>query len=150
MGTGGSIIGNGQFFKDRNKHTEVIMMQSDQNAYIQGIRNFLKARDKVLLEKNISLVDRMVNLSEKDAENGVRFLMDHYELLVGFSAGGNFSGAMKIAEEHPGSSVLTVFPDSGEKYKDLYLSKNITSEDEFKTLSRKIHTVRNDFITIQH
>lgn len=148
MGTGGSIIGNGLFFKRRNQDTDVIMMQSNQDAYIQGIRNFMKAKDKVILEKHISIVDRMLNLSEKDAENGVKFLIENYELLVGFSAGGNFSGAMKIGEEHPGSSVYTVFPDSGDKYRNLYLSRKLTTDDDFVSLSKKILDVRKDYVTL--
>ncbi len=148
MGTGGSIIGNGIFFKGINNHTKIVMMQSNQDAYIQGVRNFMKAKDKIIIEKNISIVDRMLNLSEKDAEEGVRYLKNNYGLLVGFSAGANFSGAVKVAEEHPGSTVYTVFPDSGAKYRSLYLKRNLMNETEFDTLSRDILTMKSEFLRL--
>ncbi len=146
MGTGGSIIGNSKYFKERNSKTGIYMLQSDQSSYIQGVRNFLKAKDKAIIEKNISLVNKIVNVSEADAAKGVRKLADELEMYVGFSSGANFMGAINIGLNSDNMDVFTVFPDSGTKYNDLYLRKNIFNESEIRNLAPDVKRKRKEFI----
>ena len=146
MGTGGSIIGNGKYFKMVNPNCKVVMMQSNQDSYIQGVRNLLKAKDKVIIEQNIGIVDGMLNLNEMDAERGVKFLSDNYGIYVGFSSGANFSGALKIAEENPNSKVFTVFPDNGVKYGELYLQRKMYGESEQIELEKNVKKIIPNYL----
>ncbi|MCL5888970.1 MAG: PLP-dependent cysteine synthase family protein [Candidatus Thermoplasmatota archaeon] len=149
MGTGGSIIGNARYFKNRNKNITVYMLHADQTSYIQGVRNFLKAKDKVIVEKNISLVDFMVNVNEGDARNGVQKLARECGVYVGFSSGANFMGALKVAESTSNIKVYTVFPDSGEKYTEFYNKAGILNEKETEALSQEVNELKSGFILLK-
>jgi cysteine synthase A len=37
-------------------------------------------------------------------------------IFVGISAGATFAGALKVAEEAPGATILCMLPDTGERY----------------------------------
>ncbi len=132
MGTGGSIIGLSRFFKER-KNTVNVMIQADSNSYIQGIRNFRKAKDKKLIIDNLDVIDEMYSVSDRDAAGGVRELIQVYGIYAGFSSGANYIVAKRFAKNYPGSKILTVFPDSAEKYISLYSKLNIWSLDKAGT-----------------
>ncbi len=149
MGTGGSIIGNAKYFKGRSPTITVYMLQSDQTSYIQGIRNFLKAKDKTIIEKNISLVDKMINVNERDASDGVQKLARERGIFVGFSSGANFMGALKIAESRENINVYTVFPDSGVKYSEFYHNSGILTGMEIEDLSTTVREMRDGFISFK-
>lgn len=149
MGTGGSIIGNAKYFKDKRPGTTVYMLQSDQSSYIQGIRNFLKAKDKTIIEKNISLVDKMINVNEKDARDGVQKLARELGIYVGFSSGANFMGALKIAESRNNLKVYTVFPDSGIKYSEFYQKNGILTRMETEDLSSNVKEIKENLILVK-
>ncbi|MGP6293895.1 cysteine synthase family protein [Caldiplasma sukawensis] len=134
MGTGGSLTGIGKYFKEKDNSTKVIMGEADENSFIQGIRNFRKAKDKELIIKNMNLVDSIVKVSEVEAFKGVRMLSE-YRVFSGHSGGGNFYHAMKIARTYEGVNVLTVIPDSGIKYIKLYENKKVFSKNEILEVS---------------
>jgi cysteine synthase len=149
MGTGGSIIGNGKYFKSRDKGIKLFMLQSDQNSYIQGVRNFLRAKDKSIIEKNISIVDKMFNVNEKDATDGVRTLAQQCNVFVGFSSGANFTGALRIAQSHDNYKVFTVFPDSGMKYIQFYKSRGILDDGIMNELIPNVKKIQKSFILLK-
>lgn len=140
MGTGGSIIGLSKFFKEKDR-SHNIMLQVDESSYIQGIRNYNKAKDKKIIVDNLSCIDSIQTVTDEDAKDGINELAKKYGLLAGFSSGANFSAAKRIALDNPGSVVLTVFPDSAEKYTGLYerlglFNKKFLDGRDFKDLSK--------------
>lgn len=141
MGTGGSLTGIGKYFKEKDRSIKLIMGESDENSFIQGIRNFRKAKDKELIMKNMNLVDSIIKVTEKEAFEGVRMLSE-YKVFSGHSGGGNFYHAMRIARTYDGVNVLTVIPDSGIKYIKLYENKNIFTNDEILELYQYVNDRR--------
>ena len=142
MGTGGSVIGLSRYFRESDG-SENIMLQADDTSYIQGIRNYNKARDKKIISENLSWIDSVQTVSAVDASEGVRELIHDYGIMPGFSSGSNFSAARRIALNYPGSRVLTVFPDSAEKYVALYEKLGICSKDVLMNRDfREIKSIR--------
>ncbi len=139
MGTGGSIVGLSRFFKEKDGAIN-IMIQADPNSYIQGIRNFRKAKDKKIIVDNMNYIDSIHTVSEREAMEGIKELAHNYGVMAGFSSGSNFMAAKRIALSNPNSRVLTVFPDSAEKYINLYHQSGIVEKEflqnfDFKDLS---------------
>ena len=122
VGTGGTITGCGEVFKERNPGIHVIAVEpagspvlsgGDPGPHkIQGIgAGFIP---KVL---NRSILDRVITVTDDEAYQTSKLLAKKEGLLVGISAGANVFAAQKVAEElGPGKNVVTILPDTGERY----------------------------------
>lgn len=122
VGTGGTITGCGEVFKERNPRIQVIAVEpagspvlsgGDPGPHkIQGIgAGFIP---KVL---NRSILDRVITVTDDEAYQTAKLLAKKEGLLVGISAGANVFAAQKVAQElGPGQNVVTVLPDTGERY----------------------------------
>jgi cysteine synthase A len=122
VGTGGTITGCGEFFKEKNPSIKVIAVEpatspvlsgGDPGPHkIQGIgAGFIP---KVL---NRSILDRVVTVTDDEAYQTAKQLSKKEGLLVGISAGANVFAAQKVADElGPGKNVVTILCDTGERY----------------------------------
>jgi cysteine synthase len=122
VGTGGTITGCGEVFKERNPRIQIIAVEpagspvlsgGDPGPHkIQGIgAGFIP---KVL---NRSILDRVVTVTDDEAYQTAKVLAKKEGLLVGISAGANVFAAQKVADElGAGKNVVTVLPDTGERY----------------------------------
>lgn len=122
VGTGGTITGCGEVFKEKNPNVKVVAVEpagspvlsgGDPGPHkIQGIgAGFVP---KVL---NRSILDRVVTVTDDEAYQTAKQLSKKEGLLVGISAGANVFAAQKIADElGPGKNVVTILCDTGERY----------------------------------
>ncbi len=122
VGTGGTITGCGEVFKERNPRVQVIAVEpagspvlsgGDPGPHkIQGIgAGFVP---KVL---NRSILDRVITVTDDEAYQTSKLLAKKEGLLVGISAGANVFAAQKVAQElGVGKNVVTILPDTGERY----------------------------------
>jgi cysteine synthase A len=122
VGTGGTITGCGEVFKERNPKIQVVAVEPAGSPVlsggepgphkIQGIgAGFIP---KVL---NRTILDRVITVTDDEAYQTAKLLAKKEGLLVGISAGANVVAAQKLAQElGPGKTVVTVLPDTGERY----------------------------------
>jgi len=122
VGTGGTITGCGEVFKDRNPNVKVIAVEPAGSPVlsggepghhkIQGIgAGFIP---KVL---NQAILDRVMTVTDDEAYQTTKQLSKKEGLLVGFSSGANVFAAQKVAQElGPGKNVVTILCDTGERY----------------------------------
>lgn len=122
VGTGGTITGTGKRLKELDKNIKVIAVQPEKspvltggepgNHGIQGIgANFIPEN------YNSSIVDEIINMSEKKAIESVKTLAQKEGILAGISSGSNLAAAIEIAKLlGPGKRIVTVLPDTGERY----------------------------------
>jgi len=122
VGTGGTITGCGEVFKERNPKIKVIAVEPTSSPVlsggdpgphkIQGIgAGFIP---KVL---NRSILDGVMTVTDDEAYQTAKLLSKKEGLLVGISAGANVFAAQKVARElGPGKNVVTILPDTGERY----------------------------------
>ncbi|MGC4095509.1 MAG: cysteine synthase A [Nitrospira sp.] len=122
VGTGGTITGCGEVFKERNAHIQVIAVEpagspvlsgGDPGPHkIQGIgAGFVP---KVL---NRKILDRVITVTDDEAYQTAKQLSKKEGLLVGISAGANVFAAQKVADElGSGKNVVTILCDTGERY----------------------------------
>ena len=122
VGTGGTITGCGEVFKQRKAHIRVVAVEPSGSPVlsggdpgphkIQGIgAGFVP---KVL---NRSILDGVVTVTDDQAYQTAKLLAKREGLLVGISSGANVFAAQKVAQEiGPGKNVVTILCDTGERY----------------------------------
>ncbi|MBI5777193.1 MAG: cysteine synthase A [Nitrospirae bacterium] len=122
VGTGGTITGCGEVFKERNPKIRVIAVEpagspvlsgGDPGPHkIQGIgAGFVP---KVL---NRTILDGVITVTDDEAYQTAKLLAKKEGLLVGISAGANVFAAQKVAKElGPGKNIVTILCDTGERY----------------------------------
>jgi cysteine synthase A len=122
VGTGGTITGCGEVFKQRNAQVKIVAVEPSGSPVlsggdpgphkIQGIgAGFVP---KVL---NRSILDGVVTVTDDQAYQTAKLLAKKEGLLVGISSGANVFAAQKVAQEvGPGKNVVTVLCDTGERY----------------------------------
>lgn len=127
VGTGGTLLGVAQTLKEANPDVWIAAVEPSESAVmsgeearlheIQGIgEGFIPAL--VCMDE----IDEVVTVRSQDAKNFMRELARKEGLFVGISSGANVLAALKVGEEMgPGKTIVTVLPDSGERY----LSMNI-------------------------
>jgi cysteine synthase A len=122
VGTGGTITGCGEVFKERKPNVKVIAVEPSGSPVlsggdpgphkIQGIgAGFVP---KVL---NRSILDKVITVTDEQAYQTAKLLAKKEGLLVGISAGANVYAAQQVAKElDPGQNVVTILCDTGERY----------------------------------
>ena len=122
VGTGGTITGCGEVFKQRNAHVRVVAVEPSGSPVlsggdpgphkIQGIgAGFVP---KVL---NRAILDGVLTVTDDQAYQTAKLLAKREGLLVGISSGANVFAAQKVAQElGPGKNVVTILCDTGERY----------------------------------
>jgi cysteine synthase A len=122
VGTGGTITGCGEVFKERNPSVKIIAVEPAGSPVlsggepgphkIQGIgAGFVP---KVL---NRSILDDIFRVTDDQAYQTTKLLAKKEGLLVGISSGANVFAAQQLAKElGSGKNVVTVLCDTGERY----------------------------------
>lgn len=120
FGTGGTVTGVGRYLKEQDKNIKIWAMEPYESPLlsqgksgshkIQGIgANFIP---KVL---DVDLLDEVITVKSDDAIEMARRLSKEEGLLVGISSGANVVAALKM-QEKLGGNIVTVLPDTGERY----------------------------------
>lgn len=121
IGTGGTISGTAKYLKENSPNTKIIGIEPKSSPLItegvsgshkiQGIgANFIPS----ILD--LSLVDRVLTVSDEDAYKFGRLLSKSEGLLCGISSGSALCGAIQIAKENKGKKILAILPDTGLRY----------------------------------
>lgn len=114
MGTTGTIVGTGRYLKTIIPDLRVIGMQPAAGSSIPGIRRWPQAYSPGIFDPKV--VDETIDVTQEAAERTMRALAKEEGIFCGVSSGGAVSGAIRIAEENPGSVVVTIICDRGDRY----------------------------------
>ena len=114
MGTTGTIMGTSRFLKEKNPAIQIIGLQPEEGASIPGIRRWSPAYLPAIFES--SRVDRVMDLSQQDAENTMRDLARQEGIFCGVSSGGAVAAALQLAQEVHDATIVTIICDRGDRY----------------------------------
>jgi len=122
VGTGGTITGVGEVLKEYRPDLLVVAVEPSRAAVLSGGRPAPHAIQGlgagfVPGVLNRAIIDRVIAVSDEEAIAMMRRLVRLEGLLVGISSGANVAAAVSVARElGPGRTVVTVLPDTGERY----------------------------------
>ncbi len=117
LGTGGTIIGISRFLREQNPNLKVFGIEPTVTNRIPGLKNTNVVKEvPSILERDE--LDGIFQVTEKEANNMARKLAAEASLLVGPSSGAVLSGIINWLKEEkdPRGTIVTIFPDSGQKY----------------------------------
>ncbi len=122
VGTGGTITGVGEVFKDKYKNVKIIAVEPATSAVLSGgpvgphkIQGIGAGFVPTIL--NRAVIDEVRKVSDRDAYETKVKLAKQEGLLVGISSGANAFVACQVAKQlGPSARVITVMADTGERY----------------------------------
>jgi cysteine synthase A len=127
VGTGGTITGVGQVLKSRRPETLIVAVEpalspllSGGRARPHGIQGIGASFVPAVFDRSIA--DEIMTVEDEEATRMTLRLTREEGLLVGISAGANVHASRVVAQRlGPGRTVVTVLPDTGERYLSLDL-----------------------------
>src|SRR5215212_5566485 len=141
VGTGGTLVGVGQAFREANSDVLLFAVEPDESCTIlcgevgehlvEGISDgFVPG----IFRRHRELVDTTLAVGSEEAVQSMRHLAKRCGLFVGPSSGANLVAARKIKAAHPElNTVVTLFCDEGEKY----IQEHFAERDEVRVNAEK-------------
>src|SRR5829696_8038265 len=114
LGTGGTLMGNGRRLKEANPETLIVAAEPMQGELVQGLRSLDDGFIPPIID--ISLFDRKIMVSNRDAIVWTRKLLDEEGIFAGVSSGAIARIAVRIGEGLEAGNVVFLIPDDGWKY----------------------------------
>lgn len=114
MGTTGTIMGVSRYLKEMNPDIAIIGLQPEDGSSIPGIRRWPEAYLPGIFECN--RVDRVIDISQAEAEHCMRELARREGIFCGVSSGGAVAGALRLATETEGAVIVVIIADRGDRY----------------------------------
>lgn len=114
MGTTGTIMGVSAFLKKMNPDIEIIGLQPSDCSRIPGIRRWPKEYLPKIFDR--SRVDRIVDISQHEAETTMRRLAAEEGIFCGVSSGGAVFAALQLSREVENATIVAIICDRGDRY----------------------------------
>ncbi|MEA2318643.1 MAG: cysteine synthase [Solirubrobacteraceae bacterium] len=123
VGTGGTITGVGEVLKARDPRTRVVAVEPAASAVLSGGRpgpHRIQGIGAGFIPQvlNLEVVDEVLQCPDEDAIRYAHLLASREGILAGMSCGAAVWAALEVARrpESRGRRIVTVLPDSGERY----------------------------------
>ncbi len=122
IGTGGTITGVGETLKEKNPEIEIWAVEPEHAAILSGgsIGTHLQMGigDGLIPEiLNQQIYDQVCIVTDDEALETSRQLAAQEGIMCGISSGTNVAAALKLAKKlGPGKTVVTILPDTAERY----------------------------------
>lgn len=125
-GSGGTFAGIARYLKEQNSATRTVVVEPEGSILNGGPAHPHKT-EGIGVEfippffKDVQ-IDETLTISDNDAFDQVKQMAKTHGLFIGSSSGAALAASLKVANELPeNSSIVTIFPDSSERY----MSENI-------------------------
>lgn len=125
-GSGGTFAGIARYLKEQNSATRTVVVEPEGSILNGGPAHPHKT-EGIGVEfippffKDVQ-IDETLTISDDDAFDQVKQMAKTHGLFIGSSSGAALAASLKVANELPeNSSIVTIFPDSSERY----MSENI-------------------------
>lgn len=114
MGTTGTITGVSTYLKQANPSVEIVGVQPTDGSRIPGIRRWSPAFLPKIYEPE--RVDRIIDVSQTEAEATMRRLATEAAVFAGVSSGGATAAALRLAAELDEGLIVCIICDRGDRY----------------------------------
>ena len=126
MGTTGTLMGTGEYLKEKNPSTRVIGVEPIKGHSIQGLKNMGEALVPEVYQPQ--LIDEKINVKDEEAFETARLLAVQEGVFVGMSSGAAVAVALKLADKMKSGTIVTILPDRGDRYLSTTLFRSICAD----------------------
>lgn len=138
-GTGGTLTGAGEMIKLARPETKIVATEPAAASMLAGsdwsphkIQGWTPDFIPDVLNRDVH--DELYPVTDEEAKHWALRLASEEGIFVGLSCGGTLAAAMKVADNaEPGSTILAMLPDTGERYLSTYLFEGMNegSDDDW-------------------
>lgn len=114
MGTTGTIMGCSQYLKEQNPAVQIIGLQPMEGSAIPGIRRWPEEYLPKIFDA--TRVDRVVDMSQQEAEETTRRLAREEGIFCGVSSGGAVAAMLRLSREVENAVMVAIICDRGDRY----------------------------------
>ena len=154
LGTGGTISGTGRYLKEQNPEVQLVGVDVNGSVYydfwktgkvvpaysykVEGI-----GEDFFPSTINLSIIDDIVQLNDKECFNAARALARQEGSFTGGSGGAAVLGALRYAEKVDREmNILVLLPDSATRYLNKIFDDDWMRENGFLDVEDNLGTIR--------
>lgn len=123
VGSGGTITGVGEVLREKCPGCKIVAVEPAESPVLSGGRpapHKIQGIGAGFIPKllNRDIIDEVVAVYAKEAFEAARLLSHREGVLCGASSGAALAACMKLAQrpENEGCRIVTIFPDTGERY----------------------------------
>ncbi len=114
MGTTGTIMGVSRFLKQQNPAIQIVGLQPQDGSRIPGIRRWPEAYLPKIFERQ--RVDRVIDITQADAERTMKALAREEGISCGVSSGGAVFAALELSKTLQNAVIVAIICDRGDRY----------------------------------
>ncbi len=114
MGTTGTIMGCSAFLKEQNPNIQIVGCQPSEGSSIPGIRRWPKEYVPKIFDPK--RVDRVMDVSQEEAEETCRQLAKQEGIFAGASSGGAAAASLRLSKELKEGIIVFIVCDRGDRY----------------------------------
>ena len=114
MGTTGTIMGCSQYLKEQNPAVQIVGLQPMEGSAIPGIRRWPEEYLPKIFDA--TRVDRVVDMSQDEAEQTTRRLAREEGIFCGVSSGGAVAAMLRLSREVENAVMVAIICDRGDRY----------------------------------
>ncbi len=114
MGTTGTIMGVSRYLKEQNPAIQIVGVQPAEGASIPGIRRWPQAYLPRIYDP--SRVDRIMDVTQQEAEHTTLQLASQEGIFAGVSSGGAVAAALRLSQELTDAVIVAIICDRGDRY----------------------------------
>lgn len=115
IGTGGTLMGAGRYLKEKNPRIKIIAVEPDDALHgLEGLKHMASSIVPGIYHE--AELDDKIPVSTEEAYAMVYHLSQEEGILVGQSSGAALFATLKLARKLREATLVTVFPDFGDKY----------------------------------
>lgn len=114
MGTTGTIMGVSRFLKEKNNNIQIVGTQPTDGSNIPGIRRWSPEFLPKIFDP--SRVDKVIDVSQKEATLMTRRMAKEEGILAGMSSGGALFAALELSKDLDSGLIVCITCDRGDRY----------------------------------
>jgi len=123
MGTSGTLMGVGRYLRERKPAVRIVGIEPRLGHRVQGLKNMAEAIVPGIY-REVEL-DRKLTVDDEEAFETARQLAAREGIFAGMSSGAAVAGALRIAAEMAGGTVVVLVPDRGDRYLSTALFRSV-------------------------
>jgi cysteine synthase B len=126
MGTTGTLIGTGNYLKEKIPGIKIVGIEPTVGHTIQGLKNMKESVVPGIYDEDA--FDEKITIEDGDAFETARLLAVKEGLFCGMSSGAAVAGALKVAAKMKRGVIVTILPDRGDRYLSTTLFRSICAK----------------------